>query len=84
VPLRRRSRYELSVAAVVALRRVAGGLRRTMTATAALTLLLLGALLLAFPRVMSLVAAAVALWLAFGFGLYWFQQRHSPEADGGS
>lgn len=83
VPLRKRSRYELSVAAVVALRRVAGGLRRTMAATATVTLVTIGALLLVFPRVMSIVAAAVALWLAFGFGLYWFQQRHAPEADGG-
>jgi cardiolipin synthase len=83
VPLRHRSRYELSVAAVVALRRVAGGLRRTMAATATVTLVTIGALLLIFPRVMGIVAAAVALWLALGFGLYWFQQRHSPEADGG-
>jgi hypothetical protein len=71
------------VAAVVALRRVAGGLRRTMAATATVTLVTIGALLLIFPRVMGIVAAAVALWLALGFGLYWFQQRHSPEADGG-
>jgi cardiolipin synthase len=82
VPLRRRSRYELSVAAVVALRRVAGGLRRTLTATAAVTLLAIGALLLLFPRVMSIVAAAISFWLALGFGLYLFQQRRSPEGDG--
>jgi cardiolipin synthase len=83
VPLRQRSSYELSVAAVVVLRRVAGGLRRTMAATATLTLLVVGALLLAFPRVMSIVAAAIALWLALGFGLYWLQHRRTPEVDGG-
>ena len=83
VPLRQRSRYELSVAAVVALRRVAGGLRRTLAASATVSLVTLGALLLAFPRVMGVVAAAVSFWLALGFGLYWRQHRRFPEGDGG-
>jgi len=81
VPLRRRSRYELSVAAVVALRRVAGGLRRALASVVAAALLALGILLIVFPRVMSIVAAAAALWLALGFGLYAFQQRRGREAD---
>jgi len=83
LPLRKRSRYELSVAAVVALRRVAGGLRRTMAASVTVALVTIGVLLLAFPRVMSIVAAGVALWLALGFGLYALQQRRSREPDDG-
>jgi predicted membrane protein len=61
---------------------VAGGLRRTVTATVSVTLLVIGALLLLFPHVMSIVAAAISFWLALGFGLYLFQQRRSPEGDG--
>jgi cardiolipin synthase len=78
---RRRSRYELSVTAVVALRRVAGGLRRAIATTAAVTLLAVGVLLLAFPRVMSAVVAAGALWLALGFSLYAFQRRRGSETE---
>ncbi|OLD35011.1 MAG: hypothetical protein AUI19_02875, partial [Myxococcales bacterium 13_1_40CM_2_68_15] len=48
----KRSGYELGAVAVVALRRVAGGLRRAIAVTAALTLAGVGGLLLAFPRIM--------------------------------
>jgi cardiolipin synthase A/B len=76
-----RSGYELGASAVVALRRVAGGVRRTIaTATAALSLAAAG-LLLAFPRAMSLVLAAGALTLAVGSGLYALQRRRSKEPD---
>src|SRR6266699_3540563 len=49
----KRSGYELGAVTVVALRRVAGGVRRTLAATAAFVFLALGGLLLAFPRLMS-------------------------------
>ena len=52
----KRSGYELGAVAVVALRRVAGGLRRTLAgAVAAFLFLVLGVLLLVFPRVMGRV-----------------------------
>jgi len=76
----RRSRYELGAVAVVALRRVAGGLRRAVAATGALVFAGLGALLLAFPRVMSITLAVGAFWLATGFGLYAFERRRSRES----
>jgi len=79
----RRSGYELGAVAVVALRRVAGGLRRAIATTAALALAGLGALLLAFPRVMSIVLAAGTFWLAVGFGLYALEQRRTRESDDG-
>ncbi len=75
----RRSGYELGAAAAVALGRVAGGLRRTLAVTAALTLAGLGGLLLAFPTVMAIVLAAGSFWLALGFGMYAFQRRRSRE-----
>lgn len=80
-PAHKRSRYELSAVAVVALRRVAGGVRRAIAGTAALTFTVLGGLLLLFPKVMSVVLAAGAFWLALGFGLYGFQRRRAREAD---
>src|SRR5581483_11597359 len=66
----RRSGYELGAVAVVTLRRVAGGLRRTLALTAALASAGLGALLLLFPRVMGTVLAVATFGLALGFGLY--------------
>src|SRR5438094_106736 len=54
----KRSGYELGAVAVVALRRVAGGLRRAIAATAALGCAVLGGLLLVFPRIMGIVLAA--------------------------
>ncbi len=65
----------------MAVRRVAGGLRRAIAGTAALVCAGLGALLLAFPRVMGIVLAAGAFWLALGFGLYAFGRRRAREAD---
>ncbi len=79
----KRSGYELSAIAVVALRRVAGGLRRAIAATAALTFLTLGGLLLAFPRVMSIVLATGAFVLALGIGVYAVERRRSQETDDG-
>ncbi|MGH7569589.1 MAG: phospholipase D-like domain-containing protein [Gemmatimonadales bacterium] len=83
-PRHKRSAYELGAVAVVTLRRVAGGLRRAIAGTAALTLAALGVLLLAFPRVMSVTLAAGAFWLALGFGLYALRRRRAWEPpDGG-
>ena len=75
----KRSGYEMGAVAVVALRRVAGGLRRAMAWTAALSCAGLGALLLLFPRVMSITIAVVAFWLAVSFGLFAMQRRRSRE-----
>ena len=72
-----RSVYELGTVAVVALRRVAGGLRRTLAGSVALFFLLLGVLLVAFPRVMGSLVAAVMFWLALGFGVYAFGKRRA-------
>jgi len=71
----KRSGYELGAVAVVALRRVAGGLRRALVGTVALLFLLLAVLLVAFPRVMSIVLAVGALWVSLGFGIYAFGKR---------
>jgi cardiolipin synthase len=80
---RKRSGYELGAVAVVALRRVAGGLRRAIAATAALTFLLVGVLLILFPRVMSVVLAAGTFWLALGFAVYAFGRRRVRGRDDG-
>ena len=77
----KRSGYELGAVAVVALRRVAGGLRRAIAWTAALTCAGLGALLLLFPRVTSTVLAAGTFWLAVTFGLYALGRRRARESD---
>jgi EamA domain-containing membrane protein RarD len=69
--------------AVVTLRRVAGGLRRAITSTAALAFAGIGVLLLAFPRVMAIVLAAGAFSLALAFGLYTFERRRTRDADDG-
>ena len=79
----KRSGYELGAVAVVALRRVAGGLRRAMASTAALASAGIGILLLAFPRIMSGVLAAGAFAVALAFGLYAFERRRSRDADDG-
>lgn len=80
-PPHKRSGYELGTVAVVALRRVAGGVRRAIAGTAVLALTVLAGLLLVFPRVTSVVLAAGAFWLAVGFALYGFQQRRARAAD---
>jgi cardiolipin synthase len=84
----RRSRRELTRAAVVALGRVAGGVRRAIAGTAALAFTVLGGLLLLFPSVMSWVLVTGAFSLAVGFLLYGRQKRRAREAgeerdDGG-
>ena len=77
----KRSRYELGAVAVVALRRVAGGLRRAIATTAALACAGIGALLLLFPRVMSITLAAGAFWLALVFAVYAFERRRAHGSD---
>jgi len=79
----KRSRYEFGAVAVVALRRVAGGLRRALVGTVALLFLVMGILLLVFPRVMAGVIAAGAFWLSVGFGVYAFGKRRVRERDDG-
>lgn len=78
---RRRTGYELGAVAVVALRRVAGGLRRALAGTAALLFLTIGVLLLAFPRVMGGLLAFGAFWMAMGFGVYAFGKRRARGRD---
>src|SRR5207248_7791901 len=70
----KRSGYELGAVAVVALRRVAGGLRRAIASTAALACTGVGILLLAFPRTTASVLAAGAFALALAFGWYAFKR----------
>jgi cardiolipin synthase len=79
----KRSGYELGAVAVVALRRVAGGIRRAMAATAALGCAIAGGLLLAFPRVMGIVLAVGAFTLALAFSVYAFERRRARDADDG-
>lgn len=80
---RKRSGYALGAEAVVALRRVAGGLRRTLSVAAAGLFLVIGALLILFPRVAGAVVAVVAFWLALGLGVYAFGKRRARERDDG-
>ncbi len=82
-PRGKRSRYELGAVAVVALRRVAGGLRRALAVTAALVFLIIGVLLLVFPRVTGAVVATLAFWLALGFAVYGFGKRRARDRDDG-
>jgi len=79
----KRSGYELGAVAVVALRRVAGGLRRAIASTAALACVAVAILLIGFPRVMSGVLAAGAFTLAVAFGWYAFERRRTRDADDG-
>src|SRR5258708_3283209 len=60
----KRSGRELRTAAVIALRQVAGGVRRQLAAFATLTFVAAGASLLLFPRVMSIPVALRAVLLA--------------------
>jgi cardiolipin synthase len=80
---RAQSAYRLGTVAVVALRRVAGGLRRALAGTAALFFLTVGTLLLVFPRVMGFVLAAGAFWLSLGFAVYAFGRRRAREHEDG-
>jgi cardiolipin synthase len=79
----KRSGYELSAVAVVALRRVAGRLRRTLAGSVALFFLTVGVLLLVFPRVMGILIAAVMFWLSLGFAVYAFGKRRARGRDDG-
>ena len=79
----KRSGYELGAVAVVALRRVAGGLRRAMAATAALGCAIAGGLLLAFPRAVGIVLAVGAFTLALAFSVYALERRRTRDADDG-
>lgn len=76
----KRSGYELGTVAVVALGRVAGGLRRAIARAAAVALIVIGVLLVLFPRLMSIILAAGAFWLALGFLVYAVQQRRARAA----
>lgn len=77
----KRSGYELGAVTVVVLRRVAGGVRRAIAATAAFAFVALGALLLAFPQFMSILLAAGAFIIAMGFGVYALEQRRAQEFE---
>jgi EamA domain-containing membrane protein RarD len=66
---------------VIALRQVAGGVRRRLTAFATLASATVGALLLLFPRVMSITFAGVAFWLALVFGWYVVARRRWRVGD---
>jgi cardiolipin synthase A/B len=79
----KRSGYELGAVAVVALRRVAGGLRRAIASTAALACAGAGVLLLVFPRAMAIVLAVGAFALAVIFALYAFERRRNRDVDDG-
>lgn len=81
LPLHKRSGYELGAVAVVALRRVAGGLRRSMAVTAGIAFVILGALQLLFPRVMGAIVAVGCFWLALGFGAYALGRRRIRLRD---
>jgi cardiolipin synthase len=76
----KRSRYELGAVTVVALRRVAGGLRRAIAVTAALVFASLGTLLFLFPRVMGITLGAGAFLVALGFGFYAAERHWSRES----
>lgn len=78
----KRSGREIRVAATVALGQVAGGARRAVAWIAALVLALIGALLLVFPRVMSITLAVLTFWLAFTLILYGFMRRRRRSDDG--
>ncbi|PYP37489.1 MAG: cardiolipin synthase B [Gemmatimonadetes bacterium] len=82
-PTHNRSGYELGAVAVVAFRRVAGGLRRAMAVTGTVGFTVVGALLLAFPRVAGIVLAAGSFSLALAFALYAFERRRTRESDDG-
>jgi cardiolipin synthase len=77
----RRSGYELGAVAVVALRRVAGGVRRTIAATAALAFVTAAGLLIIFPRAMSIALAVCAFIAAAASGAYALERRRTRESD---
>jgi cardiolipin synthase len=80
-PAHLRSGYEMGAAAVVTLRRLLGGARRSVAGAATFILVVAAGLLLTFPQVMSVVMATAALVLALGTGLYALERRRALEAD---
>jgi len=80
-PAHQPSAGERARAAAVALRQVAGGLRRRLAAAATGLAVVLGLLLLLFPHVMSVTLAAGAFWTAFLFGWYALFQRARTQSD---
>jgi len=77
----KRSARELRTAAVIALRQVAGGVRRRLAAFATLTFATVGTLLLLFPHVMSITFAAGAFLVALVFGWYVIARRRWRRGD---
>ncbi|HEY3280313.1 MAG TPA: phospholipase D-like domain-containing protein [Gemmatimonadales bacterium] len=78
----RRTRRELQAAAAIALVQVAGGARRMVAGALAVTLALLGALLIVFPTASSVVLATGALAAALGLAFYALvRRRHRRQAD---
>ena len=51
--------------------------------TAALVFLVLGVLLLVFPRVTGAVVATLAFWMALGFAVYGFGKRRARDREDG-
>lgn len=74
-PARRRTARELSRRAVVTLRHVAGGARRSIAGALVFTSLGLGALFLLLPRVMAYVVAVFAFWLSLNAAWHFVQRR---------
>lgn len=73
------SGYERAKTAVVALRQVAGGIRRRLAATAAVLSSGLGVLLVFFPHVMSITLSVGAFGTAFIFAWYTLIRRARSE-----
>jgi len=73
----KRSRRELQAAAAIALVQVAGGARRMVAGAASIVFAVVGALLLVFPTVTSLVLASGALAMALGLASYALARRRS-------
>jgi len=71
----KRSRRELQAAAAIALVQVAGGARRMIAGAAAIALAVVGALLLLFPTVTSVVLASGALAISLSFAGYAVARR---------
>ncbi len=75
---RRRNRFDRQMATVMTLRRLAGGMRRRFTVTAAGLFAIMGLLLVAFPVATGLVLAAVSFAIA---GTIAFASLRAPALD---
>jgi cardiolipin synthase len=73
----KRSRRELQAVAAIAFAQVAGGARRMVAGAASIVFAVVGALLLVFPTVTSLVLASGALAMALGLASYALARRRS-------